>query len=107
VVFNPGDPHIHEYANNLQGLTDAKHTPEEICKILDANIDAILGDGAARTICRYDGPEHKILWAIMDKVKEGVADYDARAKEAEIQAKGQAVIEARKTTERFTAPPNK
>ena len=109
--FNPGDPFVLDYANKLQGVdvpesSDADNVLEFISFTdkIEHYTDAIFGEGSARLIFRYDGPEHALLNAVLDKVREGYEDYKERAETADKATKAQAVIDARKEASQFIAP---
>ena len=108
LFFNPGDPFLIRYADNLRNV-DASDSggEDEIIPITDKiekNLDAIFGDGSARLICRYDGAEHVLLNALLGKVKEGYDDFKEKTEAISKKEKLQAVIDAKKNAAPYVAP---
>lgn len=109
VYFNPTDPFVMEYASNL-GKLDAPEAdlenPGAFLSFTDKiarNLDAIFGEGAARTICRYDGADHALLNALLEKVREGYEDFKEKAKKAEATARKEAEAKAKAEAAAFVA----
>ena len=108
--FNPADPFVLEYANNMSKLDAPDITGEDISagltftERLEHNFDGIFGSGAARLICRYHGADFSLINALLEKVREGYDNYQKRAKEAAKAAKTKQVIDAKKEAQAFSAP---
>jgi len=107
LYFNPGDIFVMRYVNNLTNASvGSAGDTEEILNyadILEKNLDAIFGEGAARQVCRYDGAEHILLNALVEKVKEGYADFKEKAKTKESENKKRSANDAKSEAESFIA----
>lgn len=104
LLFNPGNPFTLRYAESLQNINISNGWTSAAVDEIETAIDGIFGSGAAQKIFRYDGPGFPLMWAVLGKVQEGIADYKEKAKAAEDAARAEAVIEAKKDAAAYQAP---
>ena len=106
--FNPGDPFLLDYANNLQNLntpeTDDKGAFLTFAHDMEMNLDAIFGEGSARLIFRYDTVDHMIMNSALEKVREGAEDFKVKSEASKKQSQIKEVIEVNKNAEPYLAP---
>lgn len=107
LYFNPADPFLYSYITRLQDLDfpekiDAGY--DEFINEFETIVDSVFGIGSARLISRYAGVRLVVISAIMDKVEEGLEDFEERAKELAKKQQAQAVIDAKKEAAAFVAP---
>ena len=108
LFFNPGDPYIIQYADAMRTLDYPANTDFDamiaFANALEENFDAIFGKGAARKVFRYDGPDHALMNAVIDRMMQGYNDFNERNKEASKAAKTQAIIDAKKEGAAYSVP---
>ena len=100
LYFNPGDPFAIRCADNLSKLEFPTGSDPavflEFADSIEKNFDNLFGEGTGQKIFRYESASYTLMTAILDKVKQGQADFVERAKAAEKAAKTQAIIDAKK-----------
>jgi len=104
LYFNPADPSVIIYADNIQNIKAPESETAEFlsfAKELEGNIDAIFGNGSARKILRYNGANNYLLNSIMENVRKGYEDFKEKSESAAKEAKVQAVIDAKKEAAQF------
>lgn len=108
LYFNPADPFLKQYCDRMQELQWPDSANDEayndFISRFEEDFDAIFGTGSARLVCRHIGVRYQILEGMFTKVREGIADFEKKAKVAQNEDRLNAILEAKKQAAPYIAP---